>query len=1060
MAAIATANGCNACNGNACCNTNASLTQGLATNPGQRGSRAAARRAVVVDGSLQVGDAGNPSTRGAGGGGGGGGGLTTSPSFSPAYLLAALEWAEEQPHGHDHETSTTTTTATTGPTTNTSRAHPHQANSNRTLKTRQAKPGGGPRNHSNQRPTTRPGPIPAPLAVAAGPATPTPRIDLRAEELVFPSRRTPSSFLPTPSSVSLDAAAAARPPIFLSSSPLTSSSPITPGGARSAHRFPHHQHHQFAHREQQSRRNHYRPAHEYHGGQHHHHQYQPQRPRTSNGVGRPRWDDEVDEDDDRHDSSSFFPPSPPSPPSPFPGPHGHAHENGVAQPDDDETRRIFVAAASDRHPADGNHVMYHKYRPMQPPGPPPPSSTPASPPRPQPPPQGSVRETFSFFSRSRKKSIASESSPHSTLSNRSRTLPTNTTNTTSASSTATDVSDYRQSPAVQPVAKMPGPSIEASKLLVKSIGIRCKGSNLSVQVTKETSTADLLRACRQPLAALGRPIDPESCVVIEPCLRPGLERRLREYELVWDVVSAWDHDSSHSLLVLPDSSDPDQELSLASVRVTRDEPAGFVLPLYFMQRPGKWSQRYITLKENGQMCASKKQEFKSADKGVARLCHLSDFDLYMPTESEMRKQLKPPKRYCYAVRSQEKATLFADSAHYVHFFCTEDPNVARQFRSGVHGWRSWYLVNKKLGLHEKQEALSPSSQPRTERSFRGRPSVDQGHRRGPSIDMGSRGRPSVDVTPSYPSSPEVISPNSSGRSAVPPVPPLPASLQEQKTEVFAAGGLLGNGYDERRQQAVRKDAAQRRGTVTSTEGPFIDGPSLLNNHPVTASGSDGRPRTGGSETSHRGRSASNAADQGWFPSALQHSADQHTARPPVTLARRPSTSSHAPSRTTSVRPSSCQPPQPLIDLTPTFIEAPQWSRENRGRGVRAAPGKPLVDLATGPALGPLTSSAAARLRDAAPPPKSLVRRPEVGGQMGPPPQGQTLMQVYERKVAAGVGSRGRGNTVTEGGMGMGMGGGMGGGVVRRNTVRSNGREVGERGRGLVGKMQVKGSREY
>ena len=39
---------------------------------------------------------------------------------------------------------------------------------------------------------------------------------------------------------------------------------------------------------------------------------------------------------------------------------------------------------------------------------------------------------------------------------------------------------------------------------------------------------------------------------------------------------------------------------------------------------------------------------------------------------------------------------------------------------------------------------------------------------------------------------------------------------------------------------------------------------------------------------------------------------------------------------------------PLVDLTPTFREAPQWDPKKKGHGVRAVNGMPLIELATGP----------------------------------------------------------------------------------------------------------------
>ncbi|KAL2130567.1 hypothetical protein VTI74DRAFT_6235 [Chaetomium olivicolor] len=713
------------------------------------------------------------------------------------------------------------------------------------------------------------------------------------------------------------------------------------------------------------------------------------------------------------------------------------------------------------------------------------------------PPQSPVRERFAFFSLGRKKSVASGST-RSTLTKRPPiSLPVSSTSST-GTATGTYGSGSRPSISVESDSKMlPRNLSEPQDPSVKSVSVRCRGTNVTLQVTKQTTVDDFLQSCARAMEKAGRPINPSISVVIEPCVRPGLERRLRRYELVWDVMNAWEPDSYNTLIVSPDSPDPDGELILATVPNTLEEPDGFVLPLYVFQRPGKWSQRYVTLRDNGQMYASKKKDAKPGDKDVTRLCHLSDFDLYLPTEAEMRKQLRPPKRYCYAVRSQERASLFVDNNHYVQFFCTGDPNVARRFRSSVQGWRSWYLVNKKLRLYGAKEVSPPTSHGLAT-GVRGRPSVDYGPRGRVSIDHGSRGRVSMDhgsrIRPSFDvggsSLPLLASledtGNVSGKSAVPPVPPLPPGLVENNAAVFASNGLLGNSYDERRQQAVRKEAAaaHQRGRAMSIngDGPFVDGPNLLSNRAAAAvPASENRPQTSNSEENIRPSAPEPA---GWFPSAVQHSAEQRTARSAPTappLSRRPSTSSRAPARASSTRqrsrshsrppppplpashpiphhqhhPSPAQTPhqgshhhqqqslqsqhppqqrrigpqQPLVDLTPTFVEPPQWSRENRGRGVRAPQGRPLVDLATGPNLP-------VRIRDSGPP-SNLVRRPDTGGGVNVNGSGGTLMEQYEQQqmqMQQQQWGRGRAGTMTS--TDGGDGSGSCAGLVRRGTVKS------------------------
>lgn len=266
-------------------------------------------------------------------------------------------------------------------------------------------------------PPVPPGPllIPRTSPATRAPTAPPPQIDLLTEKLVFPSRKTPASFLPTPSSLSLDTAVR---PVFLTS-------PISPGSRFPRRGHPPHRHlHQTQHQHP-----HPRP-------QQHRQQHQPQqRPRTSNDIGRRRWHS---------------------------GHHVSADENEdeAAQPQA-ETDRIFVATASafEGLTTSGKQAVYQA---MQPSGVPPSTKYP-SPPRP---PQGPVREAFAFLSRSRKKSVVS-SSPPSTLSKRS---PTSTTTTSTVSSIETEVSDYRQSPGFESFPKMSRPSVDVRNPTVKVSG--------------------------------------------------------------------------------------------------------------------------------------------------------------------------------------------------------------------------------------------------------------------------------------------------------------------------------------------------------------------------------------------------------------------------------------------------------------------------------------------------------------------------------------------------------------------------------------------------------------
>lgn len=565
----------------------------------------------------------------------------------------------------------------------------------------------------------------------------------------------------------------------------------------------------------------------------------------------------------------------------------------------------------------------------------------------------------------------------------------------------------------------------------------------------------------------GQEINPNTAVIIENFSKLGIERRLRREERIRDILNTWGNDTENALVLSLDVRETDEELDLGNVPKSDQAPKGFVVNMHYLRGPNKWSKRYITLNESGQMVASKKQDPRPGDKDVIHCCHLSDYDIYIPTEAQMRKNLKPPKKYCFAVKSQQKESLFVNTGNYVHFFSTEDPSVAQKFRSHVHAWRSWYLATKLELL--KKDKKPPQTVPVPPQSRR------MSISREVPVANGYKTRISVDESP-YPMGPSEPLINSKrfnqpleeyGKNrtseqttelvAPKPLSPAQAAIIEANAAAFAANGLLGNAYEERRQQAQKEEkrAAQAHyDDPSSPVSPFTDGPSLLNQQ-AGPSVSHASPKADYAQPSSKpdrkplpqmvaGKPA------GWFPSALEHSAQQRILNPPVQLSsqplsRRPSSGSRMqqpPARSMSRRipqdgPGSGmgfehghpqrranQPPQPLIDLTPGFVEAPQWSREGRGRGVRAPEGKPLVDLATGPSVSFYQEG----------PPKPLIRRGDV-----PPPSsgGQTLLQQQESRAAAAGASGGRPMTSSRAAASV-VGRPMtSSGPMRRGTVKSS-----------------------
>ncbi|KAI0532834.1 hypothetical protein GGR58DRAFT_148412 [Xylaria digitata] len=517
----------------------------------------------------------------------------------------------------------------------------------------------------------------------------------------------------------------------------------------------------------------------------------------------------------------------------------------------------------------------------------------------------------------------------------------------------------------------------------RSVAIRYRQHTFSLPVTPDTTTVDIIAQTSTKMGCDPN-ISPEKFLVIEQYSLLGLERRLRRYERIRDVMNSWDGDGQNRLTVTPsDPSDSHEDLDVGAVAGREDAPPGYQLYMYHSNRPGKWNKRWITLLESGQIICAKKPNTKTTDKDTASLCHLSDFDIYTPTESQMRRHIKPPKRFCFAIKSQHKTTLFLSTENYVQYFSTEDPQVAREFKLKAHGWRSWYLVsripeasrNTAARTEDKSSAQSPPSKATSKKSDN-IASMD-GHRIEtstnespytigqfePLLDMKRFDKrlsqfgndfPPPESDPPKQKTDQSISRRLSKRER----PDYNKSSQasRRESEEGFTGGLLGEEYDNRKQALADLEKKKRPQDLAFTEGP-----SLLNSQ------------------QDAGSSIEQPESPSWFPSALEHTAkrraipqttmvrpttsagattgrhyslNETTQRPTglVSSAARPSTqhrSQHPYSHTntqphpnplgsqpTALPHSGRIPPKPLVDLTPTIQEPPQWSKEKKGHGVK------------------------------------------------------------------------------------------------------------------------------
>ena len=220
-------------------------------------------------------------------------------------------------------------------------------------------------------------------------------------------------------------------------------------------------------------------------------------------------------------------------------------------------------------------------------------------------------------------------------------------------------------------------------------------------VTPSTTPIDLIS---NAAASMSEHINVKSAVLLESFRTVGVQRPLRQYEHVRDVMNSWDNDRQNSLLLVdPGTGSSEVELSLTGV--PEEKPGDVSWMLSYSQKVGKWDTRCITLKSDGQItCAKDPEKLKDA----INVCHLSDFDVYTPTPEKLKQKIRPPKRHCFAIKSQQKSSMFESTHSFVHFFSTGDRFTADSFYRAMQGWRSWYLVNV-MGEGKDIEATESTS---------------------------------------------------------------------------------------------------------------------------------------------------------------------------------------------------------------------------------------------------------------------------------------------------------------------------------------------------------------
>ncbi|GAA6005756.1 hypothetical protein JCM10207_005323 [Rhodosporidiobolus poonsookiae] len=364
---------------------------------------------------------------------------------------------------------------------------------------------------------------------------------------------------------------------------------------------------------------------------------------------------------------------------------------------------------------------------------------------------------------SRRPSLHPDAHPHSTM-HRQASGSSHKSTTASAGSS-------------KPLARHPTISSRARGGTASSPAVEHKvylnadaSQHLTVQVTDKTTAGEVV-AFGVGKGALGKPQGPKEALdggwaLWEVWRSLGLERPIREYEFVADIVKSWD-DSSNVLVF---RRTPLWPVLSSHARLHPTMPR--MGPVQLEVKKGKWSKRFLELKE-GALSYSKSEKGKDA----TILCQLSNFDVFFVSEKGQA-DVKPPKPFVFALKSRLTRAHFEEKSEWCHFVSIKTSDEAL-------GWTKTILEAGNAVARQREQAVLGSSSAPTATSS---PNLS-----GPLISAAALAAPVVPPVPSLPPTATSNTPAAAiaaaARSGSRPPPPILA--QRSNTDPLGASPAVG-----------------------------------------------------------------------------------------------------------------------------------------------------------------------------------------------------------------------------------------------------------------------------
>ncbi|KAG9124203.1 hypothetical protein FRC07_012412 [Ceratobasidium sp. 392] len=175
----------------------------------------------------------------------------------------------------------------------------------------------------------------------------------------------------------------------------------------------------------------------------------------------------------------------------------------------------------------------------------------------------------------------------------------------------------------------------------------------------------------------------------------GMERPVRDFELVSDVLKAWNPEKRVNVLIIR-RSQLCGLLKPENIPSSSPTMSGWVM---WASKPGKWSKRWLELKEHS-LFVSKSDK---PGKEQTFLCGVSNFDAYVVTHIQ-----RAPKGFVFAAKSTQGSGVFEKEEDSSHVFSC-DREIGEVWLNKILLARSYVLQQERAILSRPSNAGSLST---------------------------------------------------------------------------------------------------------------------------------------------------------------------------------------------------------------------------------------------------------------------------------------------------------------------------------------------------------------